>query len=74
MQSRKMSIVEQICNVGSGYLISLLVWAYIVVPYWNLEVTVHDNLTITAVFTIVSIVRGYLWRRLFNLFTNKGYV
>lgn len=65
MQTRKSSLIEQLLNVGSGFIISLLVWTYIVVPVWNIDVSMGDNLAITALFTIVSIARGYAWRRLF---------
>lgn len=66
MQSRTHSIIEQILNVGSGFIISLLVWIFIISPLWGITVTMVDNLAITLVFTCVSIIRGYCWRRIFN--------
>lgn len=66
MQSRVGSLMEQILNIGSGFFLSLLLWSFVIVPVWELDVSMGDNLTITGVFTVVSVVRGYLWRRLFN--------
>jgi hypothetical protein len=69
MQTKSMSLIEQICNVGSGFIISLLVWQYIICPIWHIERGSGDGVQITLVFTVVSVVRGYLWRRIFN----RGY-
>lgn len=71
MQTRLNSLIEQILNVGSGFIIALLVWIFIITPLFGITVTMVDNLTITAIFTVVSIIRGFLWRRLFNHFTVK---
>lgn len=66
MQSRKNSLLEQILNVGSGFFISLILMGAIVAPLYNLETNTSENFGITCIFTIASIVRGYLWRRFFN--------
>jgi hypothetical protein len=71
MQTKSMSLVEQICNVGSGFIISLLVWQYIICPVWHIERGSGDGVQITMVFTLVSVVRGYLWRRIFNRTVSK---
>lgn len=65
-QSKTKSLVEQLLNIGSGFIVSLIVWIYIIAPIWNIDVTMSDNLNITLIFTAISVVRGYLWRRLFN--------
>ncbi len=71
MQSRLSSFIEQLLNVGSGFIVSLLFWIYVVVPVWNLDVNMNENLAITACFTVLSIIRGYLWRRGFNYWEGK---
>jgi hypothetical protein len=71
MQSRWNSFVEQVFNVGSGFIISLLFWVYVVVPVWDLNVDHHENLQITAAFTVLSVVRGFIWRRIFNKYDKK---
>lgn len=73
MQSRTQSLIEQLLNVSSGFILSLIVWVYVISPVWDIELSGQDNLLITCVFTVMSILRGYIWRRLFNsYFTNKG--
>lgn len=70
-QSRRMSMVEQLFNVGSGVVLSLIV-GQIVYPLVGYAVTLMDNLVLTIVFTVVSIVRGYVWRRVFNRLQRKA--
>lgn len=65
-QTKLESIIEQCLNLGSGFLISLLVMQLIITPLFGLNVSVADNLGITCIFTVVSFFRGYAWRRLFN--------
>lgn len=71
-QTRIESLIEQVLNVGSGFIISLLVWVFIVIPVWNLDLRMTENLTITALYTVISVLRGYIWRRLFNAGVHKG--
>jgi len=66
MQTRVQSMLEQIANVASGFVVSFAFWTYVVVPVWNLPVQAAENLQITAAFTALSIARGYIWRRIFN--------
>ena len=66
MQTRLSSIVEQVLNVGSGYALSFLLWIYVIVPVYDVETSLMDNLIITSSFTILSLIRGYMWRRVFN--------
>ena len=65
-QSKVESAIETTLNIGSGFILSLLLWVWVVAPLWNLEVTVFDNVAITSLFTVVSVVRSYVWRRYFN--------
>jgi len=69
-QPKHQSFVESLCNVGSGFLVALLFWIYHIMPC-HIEplagsLAFSDNLHITAEFTIISVVRGYIWRRIFN--------
>jgi len=72
MQTKTMSLVEQILNVGSGFFTGLLVWIFIIKPLFDIQTPFMDNVTITSIFTIVSVFRGYLWRRAFNYFSQRG--
>lgn len=64
-QSRTMSLVEAVTNVLVGYGVAVATqWA--VFPLFGLHVTLQENLTIGLVFTVISLVRGYLLRRAFE--------
>lgn len=71
MQSRKHSFLEALLNTSSGFLTSLLT-QWVVFPMFGFHPAFSDNLIITLIFTIVSIVRSYLWRRVFNALQVKG--
>jgi hypothetical protein len=72
-QTKKESFIESALNIGSGFLVSLAVWTFVVVPLWALPVTMGENLQITMLFTVVSVVRSYVWRRIFNnLYVKRG--
>lgn len=66
-QSRKASLVEAIANVFIGYWIAVAV-QMAVFPLLGLRVSFSENLFIGAVFTVVSILRSYALRRLFERF------
>ena len=65
-QSRIESAVEAVLNVGSGFIVAMLVWQLVAAPLWGYEVTLLDNLGLTTLFTGVSLVRTYIWRRVFE--------
>jgi hypothetical protein len=65
MQSKKMSLIETIVSVLIGYVVSIIS-QLLLFPMFNIEVSLTDNLLIGLFFTVVSIIRGYLVRRLFN--------
>lgn len=72
MQTKTQSLIEQTCNIGSGFLLATGVWHYAVRPLIQHDVLSIDNtLTITLIFTITSFIRGYIWRRLFNKLTQN---
>lgn len=66
-----LAIVESVLNVVSGFVLSLLFWQHVIAPLMGFEVSMHDNLIITGCFTIFSIIRGYFWRRIFQIFDTR---
>jgi hypothetical protein len=64
-QTRLSSLVEAVFNVAVGFVVSVLITS-VVLPAYGHAVTWGDNLQITAIFTVSSIVRSYVLRRLFN--------
>ena len=64
-QSRLMSLVESIANVAVGYGVAV-VTQILIFPAFGLHTTLAQNLKMGAVFTVVSIVRSYVLRRVFE--------
>jgi hypothetical protein len=64
-QSRAMSLVEALANVAVGYGVAVAT-QIMVFPLFGLAVSLGDNLMIGCIFTIVSLIRVYLLRRLFK--------
>ena len=65
MQTRLSSLIEAVINVAIGFVVSLVITAWLL-PAYGHHVTWSENLQITGVFTIASIVRAYAVRRFFN--------
>jgi len=66
MQSRLGSFLESLANVVLGY--GIAVGAQILIfPLFGVVIPLSSNLAIGIIFTLVSLVRSYLLRRLFNL-------
>lgn len=67
-QSKKHSAIESATNILVGYLVAL--GSQIVIfPMFGIQATLRDNMLIGAFFTVVSLVRSYVLRRIFNMVT-----
>ena len=64
-QSRGMSLLESFANVAIGYVIAVGT-QMVVFPLFGIHTSVSDDLLIGLIFTVVSIVRSYSLRRVFN--------
>ena len=64
-QSRLMSLVEAVANVIFVYGIAVIT-QILIFPMFGLHTTLAQNLKMGAVFTVVSIARSYVLRRLFE--------
>ena len=65
MQSKAYSLIESVTNIIVGYFVALGA-QLVVFPMFGLSVPVRDNILIGLVFTVVSLVRSYGLRRIFN--------
>lgn len=65
MQSRYHSAIEACVSTAVGYLIAVAAQA-VVFPLFGIHASHSDHFGIAAIFTGVSLVRGYLVRRAFN--------
>jgi len=64
-QSRRMSFVESLANVAIGYGVAVASQV-LIFPLFGIHVPFRSNLMIGLWFTVISIVRSYVLRRLFN--------
>ena len=64
-QSRRASLVEAATNIAVGFGVALAT-QYAAFPLFDIHIGARDHISITIIFTVVSLVRGYFLRRLFN--------
>ena len=60
-----MSMVEAVANVVIGYAIAVATQV-VVFPIFGIHITLADDLRIGLVFLLVSLIRSYLLRRVFE--------
>ena len=65
MQSRKLSLIESVVNIAIGYLVAVLA-QIVIFPIFGLQVTIGQNLKIGLCFMVISLVRSYFVRRVFE--------
>ena len=64
-QTKKQSLIESITQTIIGMIVSLCI-QLVIYDILNIKVTFAQNLIITFVFLVSSILRGYIIRRIFN--------
>lgn len=52
-------------NISLGYIVALIS-QLVIFPFFGIRVTLSDNLWIGLWFTVISIIRSYTLRRIFN--------
>ena len=72
-QKKTTSLIETCLNTAICYFVALTT-QIIIFPWFDIEVTFNQQLGIGFIFTVVSIVRGYFVRRLFNLIHIRGWL
>jgi hypothetical protein len=65
MQSKKLSIIESVTQTVIGLGISFYI-QIVIYPLMDIPVTIKQNIVITIVFFLASLIRGYFVRRYFN--------
>lgn len=66
-QNKVMSLIESITNVVAGYFVA--VGSQIVLyPVFGIHITIGENLLLASWFTLISLIRSYILRRIFNKF------
>ncbi len=70
-QTKRGSAAETVANLVVGLAVSFACNA-VVLPLCHIAETAEQNVELTLIFTVISIVRSYCMRRLFNWLSVKG--
>ena len=70
-QSKLESWLEITINTGSGFVVSYIVYRFVVFPYMLRMSAAEQAWWITSLFTVISLARSYIWRRFFNAGIHK---
>ena len=66
-QSRVESFVEQAVNLFFKFWVAAACWKFIVSPLITAGIlSYQESIPITIIFTVLSLIQGYFWRRVFN--------
>jgi len=59
------SLIESIIDVGSGFLLAVAIQIFIF-PFFGLYPTIVDSIGIALIFTVISMLRSWVWRSYFR--------
>jgi hypothetical protein len=65
MQTKLFSFIESVTNILVGYTINLTAQV-LIFPLFNIYISLDSNIKIGLIFTVISLCRSYIIRRLFN--------
>ena len=67
-QTKKGSLLEVTCNAFTGFVVAWILTHYLFPTWFNLDLTINQSWHITLIYTVVSMIRTFIWRRIFNHF------
>ncbi len=67
-QSKKGSLLEVTLNMLTGFLVAWTLTYWFFPKYFGLTLSGGESWVITAVYTVASVIRSYVWRRVFNAY------
>lgn len=65
-QTRTHSAIEATCNTGSGFIISYIITLTTLPLFGFTAITHSKGFWIVCIYTVASLIRNYVWRRVFN--------
>lgn len=65
-QHRADSFMEAVVNQTVGFIIAMATYVFIINPLFDLQSSAAESFWITSIFTVISVIRGYVIRRLFD--------
>lgn len=69
MQKKSHSLIEGICNILIGGSINMFIFYTIIASYLGTTVSMNQSFWVTVIYTVISICRQYVFRRVFNKIT-----
>lgn len=70
MQNKKQSLLEAIINSVIAFFLNLII-NYLILPFVGIEISISQNIELSIVFVLLSVIRNYVVRRFFTMAGNK---
>ena len=70
-QSKRMSVLEAVFATATSYCVAIGS-QLLIYPHFGITITMAQNFGLAGAFTLISLVRGYLVRRVFNRIHTRG--
>lgn len=65
-QSKWHSAIESVANIAVGFAVAMIAQIIVLPIYFDQHISIGGNMQIAAWFTVISLVRSYAMRRVFN--------
>jgi hypothetical protein len=65
MQTKAHSLLESMTTVGIGFIVAVCS-QYLIYPLFGIDLGFGENLGVASCFTVISLIRSYIVRRVFN--------
>lgn len=65
IQTKTTSMIESVANVVIGYGVALAS-QLVIFPIYDIDISLKTNIAIGIWFTLISIIRSFIVRRIFN--------
>ena len=62
---KKQAFIEAVVNTSFGFIVSMFL-SYYVLPFFGLYKSIETSFEVVFIFTIASVLRNYLIRRIFQ--------
>ena len=69
-QSRRGSLIEALISTATGFAVSMVL-QHFTMRALGRPTSAAEDLAVVSIFTVASIVRGYVLRRVFNRWTRR---
>ncbi|MDG4601427.1 MAG: hypothetical protein P9C55_01565 [Defluviicoccus sp.] len=66
-----MSLIEALVNIAVGYAVAVAM-QILVFPLFGLDASLEENLALGGLFTVASVCRSYVLRRIFEALRVRG--